>query len=148
MPFQSAFFNRSAANAASQEILMIKASMHEQRYQTVVSSPINSLVVDTTKNDWGGTSGFKPHELLEAALAACVNLTLRISAERLGIPIAGLTTFVEMDGADSRQTDFSVQVEIDGELSEAQRQQLMKTTRLCPVSKILSAPISISYART
>lgn len=125
---------------------MIKASMHGQRYQTVVSSANHSLVVDTAKNDWGGMSGFKPQELLEASLAACVNLTLRMAAEKLDIPVAGLTTFVDLDGSNPERTDFSVRIEIAGILDDEQRQQLLKSTRLCPVSRILSAPISIDYA--
>jgi len=125
---------------------MINASMHSRRYQTIVANETNAIVVDTNKDGLGGHKGFKPQELLEAALASCTNLTLRVVAEKLGIPIDGLTSTVAMDSSKPGVTEFSVKIEVAGDMDEAQRQQLLKSVRLCPVSKIFAAPISVSYA--
>jgi putative redox protein len=119
--------------------------MHDQKYQTVVCSPLAAIVADTEKNGVGGAAGFRPHELLEAALAACTNLTLRISAEKLGIALAGLNTVVEMDSTRPDVTNFLLKVEIAGDLSDEQKRQLLKSVRLCPVSKIFSRPIAVVY---
>lgn len=124
---------------------MITASMHDQKYQTVVCSPLGAIVADTEKNGVGGAAGFRPHELLEAALAACTNLTLRISAEKLGIALDGLKTVVEMDSSRPDITNFLLKVEIAGELSDQQKRQLLKAVRLCPVSRIFSQPIAVVH---
>jgi putative redox protein len=120
--------------------------MSSHRYQTVVSNDANAIVVDTMKDGVGGASGFKPAELLEAALAACTNLTLRITAEKLGLPLSGLTTTVRMNPAKPGTTEFAVDVVLEGDMSEGQRQQLLKSVRLCPVTKILNSPISVVYS--
>ncbi|MBS1190869.1 MAG: OsmC family protein [Rhodocyclaceae bacterium] len=127
---------------------MVTASMHGKPYQTVVSNGSKAIVVDTRKDGVGGYTGFKPHELLEGALAACTNLTIRITAEKLGIPIAGLNTVAELDSSNPDHTAFLLQIDIVGDLSEAQRDRLLQSIRLCPVSKMLSAPISITWSAT
>src|SRR5689334_21670728 len=104
--------------------------MHDQKYHTVVCSPLTAIVEDTEKNGAGGSAGFRPHELLEAALAACTNLTLRLSAEKLGIDLAGLKTVVEMDSSRPDVTNFQLKVEIAGDLTAEQRRQLLKSVRL------------------
>lgn len=122
---------------------MISASMHSTPYQTVVSNGTNALLADTKKENIGGHTGFKPQELLEAALAACTNLTLRIAAEKLGIPLTHMATTVDTDTATPGLSRFILSIDLQGEMSEAQRLQLLKSIRLCPVSKIFSHPISI-----
>ena len=124
---------------------MIIASMHPRRYQTIVASETNAIVVDTSKDGIGGHTGFKPQELLEAALASCANLTLRVVAEKLGIPVAVLTTTVELDSSKPGKPEFTVQIALEGDMDDAQRQQLLKSVRLCPVSKIFASPISVAY---
>jgi putative redox protein len=122
---------------------MISASMHSTPYQTLVSNGRNALVADTKKEDIGGHTGFKPQELLEAALAACTNLTLRIASEKLGIPVTGIETTAHTDTATRGLTRFVLNIDLQGDLSEAQRSQLLKSARLCPVSQMLSGSISI-----
>jgi putative redox protein len=125
---------------------MIIASMHTRRYQTVVANDMNAIVVDTNKYGCGGQTGFKPQELLEAALAACANLTLRVVAEKQGIPVAGLTTTVALDSSNPGVTQFAVKIAMEGDMDDARRQQLLKSVRLCPVSKIFASPISVVYS--
>lgn len=123
---------------------MVSATLHAEPYQTIVSNGRNTLVVDTLKEGKGGQTGFKPHELLEGALAACTNLTVRIVAEKLGITVSGLRTEVVMSSTQPGATEFSLQVAMEGDMTDEQRRQLLKAVRLCPISKILSSPISIA----
>lgn len=122
---------------------MVSATLHANAYQTIVSNGSHALVVDTVKDGKGGRTGFNPHELLEAALAACTNLTLRVVAEKLGIAVSGLTTRVAMDTSQPGATAFCLHVAVEGDMTEEQRRQLLKSVRLCPVSRILLSPISI-----
>lgn len=49
---------------------------------------------DTTPDKEGANHGFRPHELLEAASASCMNMTLRMYAEIHAIPLAGMSVAV------------------------------------------------------
>jgi putative redox protein len=42
-------------------------------------------IVDTTSGKGGYGDGFHPHELLEAALATCMNMTIRMYAQKHAI---------------------------------------------------------------
>lgn len=46
---------------------------------------------DTTPDKKGANHGFRPHELLEAASASCMNMTFRMYAEIHAIPLAGMS---------------------------------------------------------
>lgn len=122
---------------------MITASMHPRPYQTVATNERHALIVDTLRADRGGQIGFKPLELLEAALATCTNLTVRIASEQLAIPVHDIVTTVETDTRIPGTTRFLMNITLGGDLSEAQHQQLLKSARLCPISKLLSSQISI-----
>lgn len=51
----------------------------------------------TTPDKGGGNQGFRPHELLEAALATCMNIHLRMYAANHGIELGEVTTKVTLD---------------------------------------------------
>jgi len=81
--------------------------------------------------------GFRPHELLEAALASCINISVRMEADEQGFPLEGVATEVELkrsiDGA-----VFRYSVEFEGELSEEQERVLREAASECPVHETLS----------
>jgi putative redox protein len=42
-------------------------------------------------------NGFRPHELLEAALASCINITIRMIAKEKKIKMDHVSTIVELE---------------------------------------------------
>jgi len=50
---------------------MIQASSQPERYRTAFTNGGQTALADTTADKGGGGAGFRPHELLEAALASC-----------------------------------------------------------------------------
>jgi putative redox protein len=50
---------------------------------------------DNTPEKGGQGAGFRPHELLEAALASCTNIRLRMYADNYRIHLVGVRTTVE-----------------------------------------------------
>lgn len=68
---------------------MIRASENAVPYQTAFSNGTHTAVADVPMEKGGAGQGFGPHELLEAALATCLTMTVRMAAEHLGIPLAG-----------------------------------------------------------
>ena len=120
---------------------MICAKSQLARYQTRFSDGEHEGIADTTADKGGAHFGFRPHDLLEAALAACVNMSVRIYADHHGIPLRGVTAKVSLDRTDPDEVVFCYDLELDGELTEEQRDRLLQASRACPVRKKLSKRI-------
>lgn len=119
---------------------MIAANNSTSSTRTLISSDGYSLPADTTPPKGAG-EGFRPHELLEAALASCTAITLRLVAER-GIPLRYVKVTIDLDRADPAKSVFRAQIEFDDQVTESDRKTLMTAARLCPVRKTLSKPIA------
>jgi putative redox protein len=103
----------------------------------------NHLFGADTGVDNGGDAGAPdPHEILDAALAACTGLTLGWYARRRGIPLTDARIVVghaEGDGV----YRLRVEIELEGDLTPAQRADLLRVAEKCPVHKSLTSQIEI-----
>ncbi len=120
---------------------MIEARSESVRYQTQLTNGTHSLLSDTTRDKGGSESGFRPHDLLEAALASCITITLRMYADKHGLALSGVTTRVQLDRSQPEETIFKYEVELQGELSEQDRVRLLEVAEKCPVRNTLSKRI-------
>ena len=123
---------------------MIKAISKETPYQVEFTNGHHSAMADATKDKGGAEAGFRPHELLEAALAACMNITATMYAAKHAVPLKQVVTKVSLDRSDSEQVIFDCIVELKGNLTAEQRKALMSAVRTCPVRKTLSRSIKFS----
>ena len=121
---------------------MITATSEASYYRTRFTNGKEVSYSDTTNAKDGSQAGFRPHELLEAALANCMNITARMYAERHSIPLAHVSTLVEIDRGQPGEAAFKFSIEIKGSLSEAQRQDILNAIRSCPVRSTLSRKLS------
>lgn len=123
---------------------MITASCERERYQVRFSDGRHHGLADAVAADGGAEAGFKPHALIEAALAACITMTVRMYAERQGLALPGLETRVKLDqsrpGAPVLRYDVGFG---DAALTEQQGAMLQRVAEACPVHKLLSEPIGI-----
>ncbi len=121
---------------------MIIAHSEETRYLARFSNGIHTAQVDATLENGGHNAAFRPHDLLEAALASSLNLWLRIQADKRGYPLEAVSTQVVVDRDDAEQTTFRYVVELLGaELTAEQRQDLLSIVTQTPVKNTLSKPI-------
>lgn len=120
---------------------MIAANNTSSSTRTLVSSDGYSLPADTTPPKGAG-EGFRPHELLEAALASCTAITLRLVAEERGIPLRYVNVKIDLDRTNPEKSIFRAQIEFDDLVTEADRKTLIAAARLCPVRKTLSKSIA------
>jgi putative redox protein len=120
---------------------MIRATSEPAPYQTRFSDGEHEGLADTTAEKGGQHSGFRPHDLLEAALASCINMTVRMYADRHGIPLRSVTVKVSLDRSHPEEVVFRYEVDVDGELSPAQKERLSHAARACPVGRTLAKPI-------
>ncbi len=120
---------------------MVEATSKPVRYQTQLTNGVHSILLDTTRDKGGSEAGFRPHDLLEVALASCMNMTVRMYADKHGLALSGVTTRVTLNRSNPEETVFECEVELQGELSEQDRARLLDAAGRCPVRKTLSKGI-------
>lgn len=120
---------------------MIKTKSEAPSYRTRVSSDGHQFMSDTIQDYGGGNAGFRPHELLEAAFASCLNIWLRMHAAKHGLPLVSVETTVELQKHQPDEATFEYAIELSGELTDAQRKELLEIAEACPVRETLSRPL-------
>lgn len=117
---------------------MIHAHSEPERYLTRFTNGEHAACSDTANDEGGGNGGFRPHELLEAALATCINMTLRMAAQKHDIPLVSASVEVTLDRAAPEGPTFAYRVDFHGLLTDTQKAALLKTLEHCPVRMTLS----------
>jgi putative redox protein len=95
---------------------------------------------DLGVEEGGGGSGPNPHDLYDAALGACTALTVLWYAKRKGIPLEDTEVFVERDAGQERAGIYRLgaTLTLTGDLSAAQREELLRAARKCPIHKLMT----------
>lgn len=115
-------------------------------FTTQISNGRNSLVADEPKSAGGDDGGMAPFELLQAALGACTNMTLKLYAARKKWPLSEVYTHMSFrrDTIDNEKIEtITKKIELEGDLSEEQKQRLLEIAARCPVNKTLMAGVKI-----
>ena len=120
---------------------MISAISQTARYRTRFSDGVHEGFADTPADKGGQGDGFRPHELLEAALASCVSMTVRMYADHHAIPLGSVTAKVPLDRSHPDEIVFRYEVDVDGDLTPEQKDKLLHAASACPVRKTLSKKI-------
>ena len=117
---------------------MIVTTSDAQPFRVQFSNGKHAALADTTQDKGGAESGFRPHELLEAALATCMNMTATMYAAKHDIPLTQTVINVTLDRSGAGHVVFSYSVQLSGELTGDQREGILSAMRACPVRKTLS----------
>ncbi len=111
-------------------------------YSVTLQNGRHTFSADEPRELGGGDGGPAPDELLEAALASCTAITLRMYADRKKWPVAGLEVTVTLERTEGKSM-FTRNIQVNGTIDETQRQRLLEIAKACPVSKTLLGEISI-----
>lgn len=98
------------------------------------------LAVDLLPEDGGPSDGFRSAELLLGALGACTAGTMRAFAVKQGIEgFEGIDIIVngETAKAPERVASLRLEVQIKGDLSEADKERLLRVGSHCKVHNTL-----------
>jgi putative redox protein len=100
----------------------------------------HELVVDGLVEEGGEDAGPSGHDLYDAALGTCKALTLVWYAKRKGIPLEDLEVIVERDASGEREGVYKLDtaLRLGGNLSDAQREELLAVAEKCPVHKLMT----------
>ena len=126
---------------------MITATNQQPLYRTTFASPACESTADVGAAYGGQGRGFRPHELLEAAVATCMNMTVRMHAQKLGMRLASVVTKVDLDRSDPEVAAFRFELDLAGDLSADERHELHRVAARCPVSRTLARDIVVTPAR-
>jgi putative redox protein len=117
---------------------MIHTESEKENYTTKFFHGEHSAYSDTTIDKGGRNSGFRPHELLEAAVACCMNMHIRMFAENHKMDVSNVTTEVSLNRKDPEIAVFEYKIQVDGKLTELEKEKLVQVAESCPVKKTLS----------
>ncbi|MGL6160902.1 OsmC family protein [Microbulbifer sp.] len=121
--------------------------------QTLHSGP-HQLVADEPEDVGGNNRGPGPYEYVLLGLGACTNMTIRMYADRKGIPLDGVRTILshrkihaqDCEGCETREgkiDEIVREITLEGELTGEQRQKLLDIANRCPVHNTLTAEIVV-----
>ncbi len=110
---------------------------------------------DEPKDIGGRDTGPTPYGLLSASLGACTSMTIRMYANRKKWPLEKVSVTLthkkdhasdcaECETKDAKIDHFDRVVELDGDLTEEQRQKLLEIADKCPVHRTLHSEVAVT----
>ena len=111
-----------------------------RKMRHVVAIRDHRFPVDELPAVGGEDSGPSPHDLYDAALAACKALTVLWYANRKQIPVEDIEVTVERDDTDERKGTYRLRatLTLSGPLTEAQREELLNVAGKCPIHRLMT----------
>lgn len=96
------------------------------------------LIADETEEAGGGDQGPSPTELLAGALASCTAITIEMYADRKQWDLGEVEVAAEFTkGTHETPPKARVDIRIPVELSDEQRERILRIAHKCPVHRAL-----------
>jgi putative redox protein len=106
----------------------------------------HTLVVDEPAAAGGTDTGPSPTRLLAASLASCTAITIEMYAERKGWDVGPIEVDVDYAYEGAVPSTYTVSLRLSPELSDEQRERLLKIAARCPVHKVLAGEASVTVS--
>lgn len=100
----------------------------------------HEIAIDASPDAGGQDAGPTPHDLYDAALAACKALTVLVYAQHKGIPVEGIEVVVNRDDSEERKGVYRLDstLHVTGPLSDEQRAALLRVAGRCPLHRLMT----------
>ena len=146
--------NQKGPNGTSSEGTVTVVEAGSGTYTQQITAGHHQLVADEPK-PIGDDAGPTPYDLLLAALGACTSMTLRMYADRKGWPLERVRVTLRhsrIHAKDCADCETSVgfvdkidrDIELTGDLDDAQLQRLLQLADRCPVHQTLTSEVHIT----
>lgn len=130
-----------------------KLDLTDSNFTTQIQTKRHFLTADEPKDMGGDDFGPSPYELLNAALAACTAMTLKLYAERKKWPLDEVLVYLSHSKKHRKDSDsdqsggyldhISKKLVIKGDLTAEQRIKLEEIASKCPVHRTLVGEVVI-----
>jgi len=136
------------------EGMVVVSETREAKFTEAIAAGHHALRADEPEAYGGLDSGPSPYDLLVAGLGACTAMTMRMYADLKRIPLVRATVRLKHDkiyAADCGDCEtkegkidrIDREIELEGDLDDAQRAKLLEIADKCPVHRTLHSEIDI-----
>lgn len=94
------------------------------------------IVADVSEKNGGSGLGPNPHDLLEAALAACTAITMQMYANRKNFPLKSSDVKIKIT-KEGPENEITRDITLEGDLTPEQRSAILEIADKCPIHRFL-----------
>lgn len=132
----------------------VMARTGNDSFTTEIKTGKHFLIADEPESFGGKNLGPTPYDFLLSSLGACTGMTLQMYAKRKNWPLENVMVFLEhgkIHAEDSKEKEgrknmidhISVKIQLEGNISNEQKERLLEIALKCPVHKTLHSEILI-----
>ena len=143
-----------AAPDAEASNAVVVTETRRGRFQQQITAGTHRFVADEPVAAGGLDTGPGPYDLLLAALGACTAMTLRLYADRKGLPLDRVAVRLTHDRIHAEDCEtcetkegmldrIDKEIVVAGSLDAAERTRLLEIAEKCPVNRTLKSEIDI-----